>query len=717
MKRLGGIILVSSLVIFSAVPQAWPLAPGSNFQSAEFTESKRRLVPLWKAAQQRQDRGFTADDVSGVPYDTQTQSWKPIYGMSSIVWIDPTLMQGVQDAVRAKISPELQSKLIWLDPSTNHVTLIGFKTLPQAPNPQIVERQKVLSDRLIPEVIHQPLQFSAEGVGMMPNGGLFIPMIPLHGSLSRLDKLYQRHLEEMQRSRYDDVIQYPSYVGHATFAYIKDRLNPQEMTTLLKVLEELQDESWGEYRPKNDRIVLYQFDDISFERGQEIESYPYIVPEERLLSLEERGLRTNDYPDIYSGIKDLYDHQRRAGHLNAKTGQWESFLQIIEDGKTVEYAVFHKGQTQPTVYHGGVPLGILEEAELVFVQNVARAKRPARAGSRQPRADPDSPAMSKLVPSVVINEFPDEYWLQWEGPSGHPWWVMMNPFAIWPQRQGEPLDRQPYALTLSRSDGHIYQKEMNQFKNLKDVLTFLKQLNESPSLEGQQLFRIAINGWYYSDAEDAPKGGASQAQAHAQLVRFSFPIERASRTEQTQFGLVYLSTLADGWGSGFVLEAPPDALDSLTSVTFSVIRLITEKGHSFTLLAAPLRGGGLRVFIADRIVGTPDPHFTNEWAYSEFGRVVIVDAPNKYYLMTQDQENDFENLPREKQVSWTRTQRESGLLNEINPFLKRNAIESLKKITAPQDEIYKIMHQLTWEPAFHFTLTNEKVDDKLLLAL
>src|SRR3989338_148926 len=90
-------------------------------------------------------------------------------------------------------------------------------------------------------------------------------------------------------------------------------------------------------------------------------------------------------------------------------------------------------------------------------------------------------------------------------------------------------------------------------------------------------FRASINGWYYSKAENAPKAGASQSQAHAQLLRFTFPIERAPMRFRRQVGPVRVFTLADterpdvdGWGTGIALETD----------------------H-------------LRVFIADKSLGTP----------------------------------------------------------------------------------------------------------------
>ena len=134
---------------------------------AQREDAKQRLAGLWAFSRQRLGGGFTAQHVSEAPYDALTSAWKPKYGISSIAWIDPQLMRRVQETLKAELPPELQDKLVWLKPETNHVTIVGFKTQGSPLSHETVERQQALSDRLIPELIQQPLTFSAEGIGMM----------------------------------------------------------------------------------------------------------------------------------------------------------------------------------------------------------------------------------------------------------------------------------------------------------------------------------------------------------------------------------------------------------------------------------------------------------------------------------------------------------------------------------------------------------------------
>ncbi len=124
-----------------------------------------------------------------------------------------------------------------------------------------------------------------------------------------------------------------------------------------------------------------------------------------------------------------------------------------------------------------------------------------------------------------------------------------------------------------------------------------------------------------------------------------------------------------------------------------ILQIITSKGHSFNVLAAPA-GERLRVFIFDRPVGTPHPLFPNEWAFAECSRVVVCDSPQVFYALSDGQRAEFGALPREQVVDWTRQQREVGALSVINSALRENAIKALKMVTAPKQQIDDIIHQL-----------------------
>jgi len=405
----------------------------------------------------------------------------------------------------------------------------------------------------------------------------------------------------------------------------------------------------------------------------------------RLPNLDERSVKAKDYPDVLAAIGEVYRRQCA----------WPEFFLSTEDGNTVHYAIFVKGEIAPRLYRGAIPAEVLRTGEFVFIQNVDRAKRPGRPGSRQPRLAENDPRVWRLLPETIINEYGNEFWGEWIAPSGHLWWVTMQLCAIWPPKLHRPTNEQPLHCVVSRADGRVTQSDMNKAENLRDILTFVTELNRAAVSTGQPLFRGAINGWYYSEAPDAQKAGPSQALSHGQGVRYEFPIEWANFTPRFVIGPVTVSTLADGYGTGIRLEAADAEIDRLVDIIEQTLQRVTQKGHSFNVLIAPGAASCIRAFIADRPVGTPDPLFTNEWAFSEFGRAFVIDSPSKFYKMTLEQEAAFEALQSPvEQVQWTKQQRAGGFLHAIHPDLRKNAIEALKMVTAPQAEVDEILQHL-----------------------
>ncbi len=371
------------------------------------------------------------------------------------------------------------------------------------------------------------------------------------------------------------------------------------------------------------------------------------------------------------------------------------FLKIMEDGNTVEYALYFPEEESPKTYLGGLPVGLEEDPEFIFVQNVARAKRPNRTGVKKEKINEDTPVMKVLYPErMKANE--KQFRLRWEGPSGNRWWFAFNPYAIWPLREGLYDEDQPYHMTFSRADDVVHQKEWNQQTHIRDAITAVNELNtnsnviQTDSVEDQQLaaliakttqlisekgnsfnvlmipkeefgqngFKMAMNGWHYQDIADPPRGGASQAQIHSHVVRTDFPIERAKRKEWKKVGPFKISTIDDGVGTGIVIESSK-----------------------------------MTVFIADRVQGTPFPHFTNTSAFAEFGRSFVIDAPDVFYEMSDETKKDLEaNL--NDVVGWTQRNRQTGNLNEIRSDLKTRAVEALRMITAPQEEVDGIVERL-----------------------
>lgn len=408
-----------------------------------------------------------------------------------------------------------------------------------------------------------------------------------------------------------------------------------------------------------------------------------IREEQHLPTIEERAIIAKGYRGPFAAFEELWSRQYR----------FKEFFKYIEDGSLVDYACWLPDDPVPRVFRGEIPEDVLELADLICLQCVGRTLRPAPPGAGQARITEDDPRMLVLLPENIKKKYPKEFWMEWAGSDGRIWWLTFNPCPIWPFQEGKPWSVQPYHTVLSRAEGRVRQADMNRAENLLDSLSLLIQLNRGFRMSGQRQFRLAINGWYYSEAANAPKAGASQSQAHGQLKRFVFPIERALFSKRLAIGRTSVSTLADGWGTGLAVEALEEDLETLVQVVEQILQLIVSKGHSFNVLAAPL-GEGLRVFIFDRPLGTPEPLFPNEWAFAECARVVVCDSPQVFYDMTDDQQAEFESLPREQIVCWTRAQRKIGALSAINPALRQNAITALTMVTASGQEIDSIIRHL-----------------------
>ncbi|MBI4218236.1 MAG: hypothetical protein HY610_03880, partial [Elusimicrobia bacterium] len=402
--------------------------------------------------------------------------------------------------------------------------------------------------------------------------------------------------------------------------------------------------------------------------------------------LEERGLNAENYPDLYSAVRDLYHRQIRAGHQDK--GEWKSFFTIIENGETVRYAVFLHGEILPRICLGEVPQEIQKKADFVFVQNIARSRRPGRPGGQQERISDTDPKMLILRSEKILEKNPDEYVLEWPAPSGHTWWFLYNPYPIFPPLEGYPAERQLHHLTVARADSHVPQTEMSHVENVRDALALLCEINQSELLEkkDQVKFRLGINGWYTSEAADAPKGGASQNQAHLQLIRYTFPVERLTLQSRGAIGAVKISSIQDPNSRGIVLESSLSERESLALLTAETLRIIASAGHSYNVLAAPSSKGDLRVYIFDRVGGTPSD-FTNEWAFMELGRVAIVDDPRLFYAMSKDQRDRFGAMTEDEREQWVQINLKDGTIGPLDPDLFNKGIRSLSQLVASQIEV------------------------------
>ncbi|MCM8827566.1 MAG: hypothetical protein NC904_08655, partial [Candidatus Omnitrophica bacterium] len=309
------------------------------------------------------------------------------------------------------------------------------------------------------------------------------------------------------------------------------------------------------------------------------ENSKVIIPQENKVSIHSREIPHQE--GLFTIIVYAYDIQRKVRRINLE-GREEKFFVIEEEGNTVSYAVFTQDGRWYLVNEDRLE-GLVDKAEFIFIQNSKRAARPAATGIGQKRLTEEAPKARILVPANVRKNAPLEIRIPWKGKNL--WWLMFNPFAILPNNPKKPPETQPYHITVSRGEGFVPQKEIWEYKNVLDGLRLLVELNNSPTLKNLEKFRLAINGWYYSEHPKAPKAGASQAQAHMQLMRFRFPIEREKRIKQKILNGIDIYLLDSEYETAIVLESSSEEnnLGKLANLITQILQKIIQKGNSFNV--------------------------------------------------------------------------------------------------------------------------------------
>lgn len=350
-----------------------------------------------------------------------------------------------------------------------------------------------------------------------------------------------------------------------------------------------------------------------------------------------------DYPNPWMASIALYVQQIQ-----------NDFFKILETGSVVQYVTFPKDGTPYRLHHVAVPDEDLDEAEILFVHNQGRARRPGAPSLERLRDD--DMRTKALHPSVRPVQNPNQYVLEMRGVSGNGWHVLYNNYPIFPPIPSLPAESQFHHQTVARSDGAAHQRDILRSENLRDLLEYMADQNAAPELAGQTAFRLGINGWYYSDSPDAVKAGASQDQMHGQVVRIRFPVENAPLTAVRNEGAVTVSRLSDGIRPATVLEADAADLEELSALTARILAEITRREWSFNILAAPAEGGKVRIYIFARVRGIPyvenepgEPEFvfTNEFGFSEVSGAIVIDNPDAFYADAQARQGLLPGL-REK---------------------------------------------------------------------
>ena len=415
------------------------------------------------------------------------------------------------------------------------------------------------------------------------------------------------------------------------------------------------------------------------------------------VKLDAIGRAVENRPDLFSSIEALRKAQLETQQLSRRLGK-QPFLKVTETGRVVSYVVFMPGNDTPLIFQGEVPPEVLNTAKFLFIFNIARTLRPGNLGAnlKTQRKDENDETLWQIEKERQNVSNPDVHWLDTVGKSGNPWYVAYNQFPIMPLKEGEWFTApEMHSLILVRSDGRVHQRDMNQYDNLLDSLHFLTELNNSKNI-GDNLFRLAINGTYYSSDALAPQGGTSQLQAHAQLNRLVYPIESAERQFLGAIDNVRIGTLANWFTSAIVLEADNTNETALASVMFKVLAKITGKGDSFNVLMVPAGKNKTRIYIADRILWTPPLHFTTGAAFSEIGGAYVVSYPNELFEMSEKQLNRLNELPLQEKISWISNGLENGDLR-VKSQLFQNAQEVLKTLTVGQEEVNGIVKELLLE--------------------
>jgi hypothetical protein len=396
--------------------------------------------------------------------------------------------------------------------------------------------------------------------------------------------------------------------------------------------------------------------------------------------------------DLSSQIEEFLNQQLALVGPSPDRKTLVPFFQIVEDGHTVDYAVYYRNGSVH-LYQGQIPQEDLHspEVQLIVIQNTLRAQRPGRAGGETMRLSDETPS---ILEPAAIRGFHNELVRTWQGQEGR-WALMYNPYPIWPPLVTPEVRTQMHHITLARADGKVYQSEIFTEGSLLDQFRFFLRLNDDRQRMGKEPFRLAINSWYTSRSDYAPKAGASQNQAHSQLIDFPFPIERYRFEENLRriIGSVKIFTLPAflNRGTGILFECPESALKDLVDLCRQAIATIAAKGDACNILLAPGPEGGLRLLLFDRPRGTPLPDFDNEWAFSEVAGAPVVDKPSRFYELDETLHDALKQV--KDPIRWIRQERDQGHLT-VHGKLYKDALAALRLVTPPPHQIEMIVDSL-----------------------
>lgn len=439
--------------------------------------------------------------------------------------------------------------------------------------------------------------------------------------------------------------------------------------------------------------------------------YAFVVDKDGNYEAHARRIRPGKFgSDLFNDVTQMLLLQER---VNVGYGS-----EVGEDGVPVfgrfylteghqDFVVFDKDGNSVLVGEKENPVGLLENPSTVLgaIQNPDRAKRSGSERGISRETAEKAPGMRVLTAENILTLYPLELFLEWHATEGTEWWGTGNRTAYYSNDpEGDPLEQVDH-VTFSSSVDRKSQSEIGSLGSFKNLMEYLTKINSSANLKNRPKFRFGGNSWYANKKNKEGKdfkAGASQNVRHAHALRVIFPIEHAPRKAIGQVQNVGVSVLADPEnGPGLVLEADSSHVEDLAEVAYRTINDIIERGHAYNFIIVQTESG-FRIFIADKINGLPSVRFFNEMAFAEFGRLLIVDDPTLFYLLTADQLAEIEKMTKEakaKEINvnltpWVKKEKKANRLNTVDPQFFQDSLAALRSVSSPAEEIEALAQRL-----------------------
>ncbi len=177
------------------------------------------------------------------------------------------IMAKAQEALKARLPQSIIDKIAWDVPSLPYASVTYFTTDPRQKE-QVTEETVAVLDQLIPGRVGA-FKFMAQGIGMFQGKAIFIPMLMTDNARDEVKGLQDQFFDMTQKGP-----KFDPFVAHATFGWIVEDLTGDEPEILLKAIEDIRYEHWGDVDV--DSVVLSErwfYQDRARDYRQEIKRY------------------------------------------------------------------------------------------------------------------------------------------------------------------------------------------------------------------------------------------------------------------------------------------------------------------------------------------------------------------------------------------------------------------------------------------------------------